>query len=133
MAHHVRRDRAGELYSYFVEYLPRISAFQVAFATREACKLSFSPRRVFVTRNAGGLEEEICHCPPDIPALDPGSCLNRNYCTAGPLQLRFQSLGRNIAGSEVKNFLDSHNLSDGPSNIVICCGFCSQIITPPNQ
>ena len=135
MAHHVPEegvDEALEVYSYFAEHLPRVSAFQVAFATREACKLSFSSRRVFVTRNAGGLEEEICHWPPDIPALDPGSCLNRNHCTAGPLQLRFQSRDRNVAGAS-KNVPDPHNLSAGPPNIVICCGFCSQIITPPNQ
>ena len=122
-----------EWYSYFAEYLPRVSAFQVAFGTREACKLSFSPRRAFVTRNAGDLEEEIFHWTPRLPELDPASCLNRNHCAAGPLQLRFQSRGRNVAGAGAENVPDPHDLSDGPSNIVIRCGFCSQIITPPNQ
>ena len=118
---------------YFAEYLPRVSAFQIAFATRETCKLSFTPRRVFITENEAGSENEICHWPPQLPELNPGSCLNRNHCTAGPLHLRFQCRGRNAAVAGTKGILDPQDLINAPADLLIRCGFCSQVITPLNQ
>ena len=140
LPHHVRimsmeRVRDCEVFSCFAEYLPRVSTFRVAVASRESCKLSFTARRVCktkVTHSAGPCEEEICNWPAHLPELDPSSCFDK-LTPEGTLQLRFQSRGPDVAGSRTENLLDPPDLSEVPSHLVIRCGFCSLSITKPEQ
>ena len=123
---------------YFLEFLPRVSAFQVAIAYADSCKLRFTARRVCwarLTQDGGAREEEIFSWAAHLPELDPASFLDSRSSPPerGPLQLRFKSRGpREGVGQNSKIFPDPPDLSDAPSDIGIECGFCSCRITKPN-
>ena len=126
---------------FFAEYLPRISAYQVAFSAGEGRKLKFSGRRVFLTRDVEGTrEEEICQFPGHLPELDPGSLLDckKSSPAAGPQQqqqqqLRFKSRDPNSpAGSKFQPNLDPPEIPSTTA-IAIKCGFCSCPITKHRQ
>lgn len=115
----------------FAEYLPRVSAFQVAISSQKSCKLSFTARRICKTALSQD-EKEICNWPAELPGLDPGSCNNFNPPAAGPLQLRFRSRGGEVTGLNYENILDPPDLSDAPTNnLIIRCGFCTCTFTAP--
>ena len=129
-------------YVFFVEFLPRIGAYQISFTARESFRLSVSARGVVWARlphseAAGG--EEICRWPPHLPDLDPGSFLDgrkQNCAETGHLQLRFKSLSpAPHVWPKFEKLLDPPDLPpDLPpsTSVVVQCGLCGNLLTQQN-
>ena len=145
---------------YYLEFQPRIAAFQVATAIRGRHRLRFTARAVCGTNleRIGAKPEEICSWPSPIPELNPQSHLELKLTPQGVLHVRFSSRGRGegVLGSEMTRLLQepiplvnntlqylstSAKVAGSPScagkeinssiPLYISCGFCGNTISKP--
>ena len=118
---------------YYVEFLPRIGAFQVAIANKGSCRLRFTARSVCRASLDGGgrSEKEICSWLPPVPEVIPGSFLDLKLSPRGSLHVRFQSRGRGGEGLRDVSMVDSpFSRIAAAAALVMRCGFCNQTISP---
>ena len=146
---------------YYVEFQPRIAAFQVATAIRGRHRLCFTARAVCGTNleRIGAKPEEICSWAHPAPELTPRSHLELKLSPQGVLHVRFSSRGRGegVLGSEMTRLLQEpiHSLNNTLQHMSkstnfagsaacagkeistsislhINCGFCGNTISKPD-
>ena len=130
---------SGDSCSFFAEFLPRVGAYQLAFAARDSCKLTVTARSVVWSGPRGGGREEILQWPPHLPDLAPRSYFHRQKplpAESKPLELRFRCTGpTQPVWAKFEKLLDPPDLPPSlpPScPVIVKCGFCRHILTKHN-